>query len=124
MSLAKKTAKIYLIFGIISLLSVFTFALLVMFNRLPSDDNSLSRNIFFTGLALFLILGFISGNCHHKKGVLIGLIYSSSVILLALLVNYLGFDILPDLMTIVKWGAFIVASITGAVIGVNFKKFI
>jgi len=124
MSLAKKTAKIYLIFGIISLLSIFTFALLVMFNKLPSDENSLSRNIFFTGLVLFLLLGFMSGNCHHKKGVLTGLVYSSSVILLALLVNYLGFDALPDFMTIVKWLAFVVASITGAVIGVNFKKFL
>ncbi|QVK16911.1 TIGR04086 family membrane protein [Mycoplasmatota bacterium] len=118
----KKNVTILLIWLILSLIIIAVSSILVYFKIVSVEDKSIY--IFVTGVLLFIILGFLSGNIKQAKGLLNGIMLSIFMIIILLLIQFLGLESKMSLSTIAKYGIFILSGGLGGIFGVNFKPIV
>lgn len=115
----KKNFTILLIWLILSLFIIAISSILVYFKVVDVEEKSIY--IFASGVVLFILLGFLSGNIKQAKGLLNGILLSLFIIVILILIQFLGLESKIDLSIIAKYAIFILSGGLGGILGVNFK---
>jgi putative membrane protein (TIGR04086 family) len=117
----KTNVIILLMWFMISLILV-TIASVLAYFRIIDVKNSLF--ILISGIIIFVILGFLSGNIKRSKGLISGLTLALIVIIILVLLQFLGFEEKFSLEKAIKFAIFLVSSAFGGIIGVNFAPLV
>ncbi|HEY8364742.1 MAG TPA: TIGR04086 family membrane protein [Haloplasmataceae bacterium] len=118
----KKDFFILLIWLLISLFIIAISSVLIYYKIIDVSQNSVY--VFACGVILFLFLGFLSGNIRQKKGLLNGILYALSIMIVLFLIQILGFDEKITFQLILKYLIYTLSSGLGGILGVNFKPLI
>lgn len=86
-----------------------------------SDFSLNNWSFIIIGIISFLILGFLSGNFQQRRGLFWGLGNSILIILLILIIKHFKIN---NFFEIIKYLAYILASCSGGILGLNFKSFV
>ncbi len=121
MSFLKNKAKTFLIFLFILAIILLIYTFLLYKELIPSNASTLRTTSFMVGIALFFILGGISGVFETSKGWLGGI--TSGIILVLIISLFKLFShSLNDWLLIIKYLCYIISSMLGGMIGINFNK--
>lgn len=120
----KKNIVILLIWLFISLIIAIISTILAVMRVVDINNPDKSIYIFICAIVCFIILGFLSGNIHQKKGLYNSISLSIFVIIIFSLINYLGFEDKYSYQILPKYFALVLSSGLGGVFGVNFKSLI
>lgn len=115
-SFAKMLLSILLSIIIFAILCTI-YAIIIYFSDIPLNN----WTFVIIGIISFLILGFLSGNFQQRRGLFWGLGNSIIIILLILVIKHFRIN---NFFEIIKYLAYILASCSGGVLGLNFKSFI
>lgn len=114
-----KFVIVYLIFTIILTVIAFIYAILLNNGILSTSSPAFTNITFVVGIILFFILGLISGIVAKKNGLIEGLFSSLLILSIALLVNLIiKIEIKP--LFFVKIAAYLISSMAGGILGVNW----
>lgn len=109
-----------LFFIIILSITSLVYTILLYFNVVSTDKNTIKITCYIIGLLLFLLLGIISTIKENKNGWLKGLSSSIFILLIALIINLCTHSFYFSL--IIKYFSYILTSCIGGIIGINIKK--
>ena len=122
MSIIKKSFTIYLIFIVLSLISLLIFSVIIN-NKNQLSYNYINTTTLVIGMIQFLILGLSCGMVYKKNGLLNSFIHSSILLFIFFLINYLGFEYIHYTMVYKYFILFLCALIGGIFsVNINFKK--
>lgn len=113
----KELLYISIIFLIINLI----YTILIYFQILKLDTNTIRTMTYITGLIIFLIYGIISGLKEGKNGWLSGITSGLIIIITAIVISFFVKNSF-NLAYFVKLLTYLICSILGGMIGVNLKK--
>ncbi len=118
----KKDFMILLIWLILSLIIIAISSIFVYFKWI--DVTGKSVYIFASGVILFIILGFLSGNIKQSKGIYNGMMISFFILIIIVLIQYLGLNSKFSLNILSKYVIFLLSGGLGGIFGVNFKPIV
>lgn len=118
----KTNMVILAIWSLISLGLIFVLSMLIFFNVINAGKIDLF--IFLTSIIVFVILGFLSGNIKNKSGLVNGVLLSTFVVLVLIIVSIFVSSISLQFSHIVRFIIMVLSSGLGGIIGVNFKPLV
>lgn len=120
MNFIKNKITTLLFFIIILSITSLVYTILLYFNVVSTDKNTIKITCYIIGLFLFFILGIISTIKENKNGWLKGLSASIFILLIALLINLCTHSF--NFTLLIKYFSYILTSSIGGIIGINIKK--
>lgn len=121
MNFLKNKIKELLYISIIFLIIILIYTILIYFQILNTNIDTIRTITYITGLGLFLIYGIISSLIEKKHGWFAGVSSSLIIILLSLILHL--FNKQPfNLAYFVKMLTFIISCTLGGMLGVNFIR--
>ena len=121
MNFLKHKAKSFLIFLIILALILLIYTSLLYKEIIPNNTSTINITSYIIGIVLFFILGGISGIFETSKGWLGG-ITSGIIPVIVICIFKLISQSLNSWLLVVKYLSYIISSMVGGMIGINFNK--
>lgn len=116
-----KKLIIYSIFTLIMFVITLTYALLLYKKVVSNDETNIFIITYIIGGIMFFILGLIKGLIINKNGLLEGLLSSTFIIFIILLLNFILKRNFTSL-NIIKIIVYISLGCVGGILGVNLRK--
>jgi putative membrane protein (TIGR04086 family) len=115
--------KLRTFFSFLIILSIFglIYALLIWANKIDGSGAKFHNVTFVTGIALFVILGLLSGYYSQEKGLLAGLSSALILIVVILLINIFVHEPFTFRMFL-KFITYMTGSAFGGIVGVNIPR--